>query len=254
MAKIDRSKTSSTVSRKGKPAARTSAINARVTIGYRDTDSLAEYANNPRDNAAAIDAVANSISEFGFVVPVLVDKRNVIIAGHTRVAAARKLGIKQVPVIVAEHLNDTQVNAFRVIDNKVAELASWDFDKLSTELNLLQGSGLVMTDYGWNQEELSCLHTIVADDCLEVEGLVTEEDRERMHTVERRAPNTSRFVLGEVTFFIQSTDYRNWIDVVRARNGYNEALVVADIKNMLGIEEAAQVAVETARRRRPAPR
>lgn len=86
------------------------------------------YANNPRKNDESVDAVAESIRQFGFKVPIIIDKNNVIVAGHTRLKAAKKLGLKQVPCLRADDLTDEQIKAFRLADNKVAELSTWDID------------------------------------------------------------------------------------------------------------------------------
>lgn len=107
----------------------------KTKVTYMDVDSLIPYANNPRLNDNAVDAVAASIKEFGFKVPIVVDGENVIINGHTRLKAAHKLGLKQVPVIVADDLTPEQVNAFRLADNKTSELSGWDLDKLDIELD-----------------------------------------------------------------------------------------------------------------------
>lgn len=106
----------------------------KTKVTYMDADSLIPYANNPRLNDNAVDAVAASIKEFGFKVPIVVDGENVIINGHTRLKAAHKLGLKQVPVIVADDLTPEQVKAFRLADNKTSEFAEWDMDKLQIEL------------------------------------------------------------------------------------------------------------------------
>lgn len=90
---------------------------------YMDVDSLIPHANNPRLNDNAVDAVAASIKELGFKVPIVVDGENVIINGHTRLKAAHKLGLKQAPVIVADDLTPEQAKAFRLADNKTGELA-----------------------------------------------------------------------------------------------------------------------------------
>ena len=84
-------------------------------------DDLKPYENNPRNNEEAIEPVANSIKIFGFKVPIVVDKNNIIIAGHTRYKAAKKLGLNKVPCIVADDLTDEQVKAFRLADNKVGK-------------------------------------------------------------------------------------------------------------------------------------
>lgn len=107
----------------------------RTKVTYMDVDSLIPYANNPRLNDNAVDAVAASIKEFGFKVPIVVDGENVIINGHTRLKAAHKLGLEQVPVIVADDLTPEQVKAFRLADNKTGELAEWNMDKLDIELD-----------------------------------------------------------------------------------------------------------------------
>lgn len=88
-------------------------------------DELTPYENNPRQNDAAVDAVAASIKQFGFKVPIVVDANNVIVAGHTRFKAATKLGLDTVPCVVADDLTEEQVKAFRLADNKVGELAEW---------------------------------------------------------------------------------------------------------------------------------
>ena len=113
---------------------------------------LHEYENNPRNNDGAVDAVAASIREFGFKVPVIVDCNNVIVAGHTRVKAAKKLGMSAVPCIVADDLTPEQIKAFRLADNKVGEIAFWDFEKLNAELEELS-LDFDMTEFGFDLEE-----------------------------------------------------------------------------------------------------
>ena len=99
-----------------------------------NVDKLTPYAMNPRFNDDAVDAVAASIRDFGFKVPIIADRTGVIVAGHTRLKAAKRLGLKKVPVIYADDLDDEQIRAFRLADNKVAELATWDMEKLNLEL------------------------------------------------------------------------------------------------------------------------
>jgi len=99
------------------------------------------YENNPRKNKKAVDVVAKSIKEFGFKVPIILDKNNVIVAGHTRLKAAIKLGLTEVPIIWADDLNPEQVKAFRIMDNKSIEYASWDMELLKGELEFLKEKG-----------------------------------------------------------------------------------------------------------------
>lgn len=105
-----------------------------MKIEYKKIGDLKPYARNPRKNDDAVDYVANSIKEFGFIVPVVIDNKNVIVAGHTRYKAAKKLGIEDIPCIIADDLTEKQINAFRLIDNKTQELSSWDYGKLIEEL------------------------------------------------------------------------------------------------------------------------
>lgn len=106
-------------------------------IVYKSVDELIPYINNPRNNDQAVDAVASSINNFGFKVPIVVDGDNEIVNGHTRLKAAKKLGLTEVPVIVADDLTEEQIRAFRLADNKVSELAEWDNDLLLAELEEL---------------------------------------------------------------------------------------------------------------------
>jgi DNA modification methylase len=105
-----------------------------MQVVMKKITSLLEYDNNPRHNEEAIQAVANSIREFGFKVPIVISSDNVIIAGHTRLKASVSLGLEEVPCIIADDLNDEQIKAFRLADNKTAELATWDLSKLEEEL------------------------------------------------------------------------------------------------------------------------
>lgn len=95
---------------------------------------LKPYEKNPRKNEEAVKYVVESIKEFGFKVPIVIDKDNVIVAGHTRYKGAKKLDLKEVPCIIADDLTDEQIKAFRLADNKVAEKAEWDFELLNSEL------------------------------------------------------------------------------------------------------------------------
>ncbi|AHB79884.1 hypothetical protein LJCM1130_01770 [Lactobacillus paragasseri] len=116
-------------------------------------DKIKPYENNPRNNDDAVDAVANSIKEFGWQQPIVVDNGGVIIAGHTRYKAAKKLGYKEVPIVVADKLTEEQVNAYRLADNKVGELAEWDDAELSEELNKILD--INMADFGFKDEPIS---------------------------------------------------------------------------------------------------
>ena len=108
-----------------------------MNIVEKNINDIIPYEKNPRKNNDAVPYVAESIKQFGFKVPIVIDKNNVIVAGHTRYKAAKKLGLNEVPCIVADDLTNEQIKAFRLADNKVAEKAEWDFDLLNSELDNL---------------------------------------------------------------------------------------------------------------------
>lgn len=110
-----------------------------MKIESRRIDCIREYENNPRLNDGAVEYVKNSIEEFGFRVPVVIDKDGVIVCGHTRVKAARLLNLETVPCVVADDLTAEQVRAFRLVDNKTQELAEWDWQKIGEELDAIDG-------------------------------------------------------------------------------------------------------------------
>ena len=114
-------------------------------------DKLIVYEYNPRNNEPAVEAVANSIKEFGFKVPLIITKDNIIVAGHTRKLAAEQLGLKEVPCIIADDLTPEQIKAFRLADNKTAELAEWDFALLEKELEELIAFDFDMSEFGFNE-------------------------------------------------------------------------------------------------------
>lgn len=109
-----------------------------MQIELLQIEKLIPYANNARNNEKAVDKVAASIKEFGFRNPIIIDKNNEIIAGHTRLLAAKKLGLKEVPTIRADDLTAEQVKAFRIADNKTAEYSEWNFELLAQELEELK--------------------------------------------------------------------------------------------------------------------
>lgn len=207
----------------------------RIRLHYVDINDLQPYPYNPRNNEAAIASVANSIKTFGFLIPVVIDSNNVLVAGHTRVEAAKTLGISEVPTVLADHLTETEINAFRVIDNKVASISSWDFDMLSGEIDKLKDSGLMLTDFGWSREEIDCLSSMAGDDCLSADGLIDIEAQERIKRTERRAPATARCVIGEFVFFIPASCYKSWADGIRALTEYDEKAITQLLKERLGM-------------------
>lgn len=125
-----------------------------MNIVEKRLEELQPYENNPRKNDAAVEYVANSIKEFGFKVPIIVDKDGVIVAGHTRYLAAMELGMETVPTIIADDLTPEQVKAYRLADNKVSEFSNWDWDLLQDELSELDADVLdfSMEDFGFFEQ------------------------------------------------------------------------------------------------------
>lgn len=120
-----------------------------MKITERKIGELIPYENNPRYNDEAVDYVAKSIKEFGFNVPIVIDKDNVIVAGHTRLRAAEKLGLEKVPCVTVNNLTDEQIKAYRLVDNKTAEMSEWDYDLLEMELEAID---MDMSEYGFEAE------------------------------------------------------------------------------------------------------
>ena len=121
-----------------------------MQIIEKSITEIKPYEKNPRKNDEAVEYVANSIREFGFKVPIVIDKNGVIVAGHTRYKAAQELGLKKLPCVIADDLTEEQVKAFRLADNKVGELAEWDFDLLDEELDGI--FDIDMSEFGFDSD------------------------------------------------------------------------------------------------------
>lgn len=117
-------------------------------------DEVIPYELNPRNNHAAVDKVAASIKEFGFQQPIIVNENMVIICGHTRLEASKMLGLRKVPCLVVKGLTEAQEKAYRLADNKVAELSEWDFEKLRRELEDLED----MEQFGFEELKNAIKH------------------------------------------------------------------------------------------------
>jgi len=131
-----------------------------MKVVQKNIDEITPYENNPRQNDAAVEAVAESLRRFGFRQPIVVDEAGVIVCGHTRYKAARVLELKRVPVHVATDLTPEQVRAYRIADNKTGELASWDMELLPIEIAELQqalGGEIDWSMLGFDTDELARL-------------------------------------------------------------------------------------------------
>lgn len=130
------------------PATVPDSVSATLRVVMKPVESIHPYENNPRYNDSAVPYVKNSIQEFGFKVPIIVDEAGSIVCGHTRYKAALELGMSHVPCIVASDLTPKQIQAFRLVDNKVSEFSSWDFSKLEIEIGELDAE-FNLDDFGF---------------------------------------------------------------------------------------------------------
>ena len=188
--------------------------------------------DNPRENEAAIQPVMNSIENFGFWMPIVVNDDDVIIAGHTRREAAIRLGMDLVPVLRVSHLSDQQQQAFRLIDNKVAEMADWDNDLLADNINRLTGD-FDLTQFGWTQSQIDCLGEMVTEDCLG--DMMTETTSSGDAATERTTPDRIRFVIGEIVIHIPADTYREWVVDLRADCDFVDARIEEEVLNRLRV-------------------
>ena len=124
-----------------------------MKVEYIPVKKLTPYARNPRKNDSSVNAVIASIREFGFRNPIIVDGEGTVIAGHTRLKAAKSLGMEKVPVVRADDLTEEQANAFRLADNKAQELSSWDFSLLMDELTDIDGIDMEQFGFAYSDEE-----------------------------------------------------------------------------------------------------
>jgi site-specific DNA-methyltransferase (adenine-specific) len=188
-----------------------------ISIIEQYVNDLIPYENNARINDKAIDIVANSIQEFGFKNPVIIDKNKVIVAGHTRVEACKKLGIDKVPCIIADDLTEEQIKAFRIADNSSAQVAEWDMDKLMAELETIDYD---MSKYG------------LAEQMAEIEKIVEKQTEEDDFDVEANLSEEPKAKLGDVyklgNHRLMCGDSTKEEDVAKLMNGNKADMVFTD--------------------------
>lgn len=206
-------------------------------IVMRDLADCVPYEDNPRLNDDAVDDVAASIETFGFNIPIILDKDDVIVTGHTRRKAALKLGMKRVPTITADHLTEDQIRAFRLADNRVAENSKWDDEALTRELDLLGMSGFDLSMTGFNQEEIDCLTTEVSASCLDdltADNVCGTVEDAKAHISENKRISVS---VGNYKLFVSKEEFQRWEKAALAEHG-SKADVVRSIASSLGLQEA----------------
>ena len=169
-----------------------------MNIIEKNLKDIKPYEKNPRKNDNAVEYVANSIKEFGFKVPIVIDKNGVIVAGHTRYKASKKLGLEKVPCIIADDLTDEQIKAYRLADNKVGEKSEWDFDLLQDELSEILNIDMKMFD-------------IDIDVDLSI-GLNPEESKENPYTQKINIPQYE--ITGEKPNITELTDSKKTNELI----------------------------------------
>lgn len=187
-----------------------------MEIILKKIEDLKPYENNPRFNDDAVEYVANSIKEFGFKVPIIIDKNGVIVTGHTRYKASLELGLKEVPCIVADDLSEKQIKAFRLVDNKVGEKASWNLDLLGDEIKELDELDFdidSLNELGFGKFELSMLN-----DDMDPEGFDDE-------LIEQYSANSEDFLKNKRVIITYTEDQEE------------------DLKKMLGVAEEKEIKV-----------
>lgn len=211
-----------------------------LEIAYRDIDELHDYEFNPRNNQEAIEVVRHSIRQFGFINPIIIDSDDIIVVGHTRRAAGKLEGYTRVPTIRADHLTPDQIKAFRIVDNKVGEVATWNYELLAKEIFDMEG--MDMTEFGFKQEQIDCLEGMVQEDCLltmSQEGGEVDDAALPANAPDNAAnvaPSTTRLVLGEFVLHIPSETYQAWAREIREECEFSPDAINAEILRRLGVE------------------
>lgn len=153
----------------------------KLAIQYVDVDTLIPYVNNARTHSdEQVSQIAASIKEFGFNNPILVDGEKGIIAGHGRVAAAKKLGMDKVPVIELAHMTEAQKKAYILADNKLAENSGWDNDLIKLELEALREEGFDVNLIGFSSEEIELIENGWSSDFEPPEDYVHDEAEKKI--------------------------------------------------------------------------
>lgn len=198
-----------------------------MQIEYIDIDELIPYANNPRNNDGdAVDRVAASITEYGFKNPIIIDNNNVIVAGHTRMKAAKKLRLDKVPIIRADDLTPAQVKAFRLAENRVSEYATWDNELLAIELEELKDLDFDLDLTGFEDFEIDDLLSVDLDG--DSAGDSLDENRESLQ---------ERFIVPPFSILDTRQGYwqdrkKIWKQIIKSGNGREEELLGAGLKKL----------------------
>lgn len=200
-------------------------------IIMRALDSITPYERNPRNNTDAVKYVAESIKNFGFKVPIVIDKDGIIVAGHTRHLAAKKLKLKEVPCIIADDLTEEQVKAYRLADNKVSEYAEWDLELLAGELEDLMNLDFDMSAFGFELEDEEESEVEAEEDGYEPE--LPEQPKSKLGDI---------YILGN--HILMCGDSTKTEDVAKLMGGNVADLVVTDPPYNVAIQNTKGMTIE----------
>ena len=193
-----------------------------MKIEIVDINSIQPYKNNPRKiSETAIDKVANSIKEFGFRQPIVVDKDKVIVVGHTRFNASKKLGLKEVPITVADNLNQEQINAYRIADNRTNEDAEWDYKLLQEEFSNLVDEKFNLELTGFNEDELK--KYLAMEEDFEVDlPEINDEDKQPFQQITFTLHNEQYEIVQQALDYIKKQNIDDSINDNRNGNAITE--------------------------------
>jgi ParB-like chromosome segregation protein Spo0J len=197
-----------------------------MKVDIIEIEKVIPYARNPRITVHAVDKVAASIKEFGFRQPIVVDSEMVIIAGHVRYLASQKLGLKKVPVHVAEGLSPAQVQAYRIADNRTGEEAEWDKELLALEIGELESLEFDNSILGFESAELEELkHGL--------EGLLSDGTDDGGEKPIDEAD--TKATIGPYSFMIGREEYLEWIEEIKQAVGFDKESITNELKHRLGL-------------------
>ena len=201
-------------------------MDGHMKIELVPVEKVLPYARNPRINAHAVEKVAASIKEFGFRQPIVVDEEMVIVVGHVRFEAAKRLGLKKVPVHIATDLSAEQIKAYRITDNRVGEESEWDKALLQLEIVELEEAAFSADVLGFNDEELRDIKAAV-DGLLE-DGFGEDDDNDI-----EEADTAAR--IGAYSFPIPRQQYLEWLESIKQSTGFEKQDIIEELKRRLGL-------------------
>ena len=195
-------------------------------------DKVIPYARNPRVNEHAIDKVAASLKEFGWKQPIVVDKEMVIIVGHVRHQAAKRLEMAEVPVAIAEDLTPEQVKAYRIADNRVGEESQWDDEFLALEFSDLDTAEFNTGILGFDESEIESIQKALDEAATEIEDGYSGNDDDDLDDVEEA---DTQATIGEYRFTIERQKYLDWMEDIKQSVGFEKENVTKELQKRLGL-------------------